>query len=141
MLRRALWALVTVVAVLGMHAAVLSVGATSPAMAGMAVSAPVAAVAPGALVAPTNASLARDAPAAPGAPSAPMPGGGDHQTMAAACAAILSALGLALLVAPLRARSSPVQSTRTALKVLAQARADRWPVGVPISMTLCVCRT
>ena len=142
--------LVTLVAVLGMHASVLSVTSASPAMAGMTAAGPVTmadSMGPGDALASAGtgaASMVMAASAAaaplPGGPTGSMPGGHHQSTMAAACAVILSAMVMALLAAPARARFTALRPGAGASQNLSR-RADRWAVGVPIPLGLCVSRT
>lgn len=126
-----LWALVAVVAVLGMHVAVVAVDAGAPAMAGMAATP---------ATAPHAGEMATVVLQGPAAPSVPLPGGQHHDPTAAACAAVLGVVGVALLVLPFWPRARRDLPGRVALGVGALGR-DRWAVGVPVPVRLCVSRT
>ena len=61
----------------------------------------------------------------PAAPSVPLPGGEHHDPTAAACAAVLGAVGVALLIVPFWPRARRVLPVLVGVTVRATGK-DRW---------------
>lgn len=135
-LRRAVLTLVAVLAVLGMHTAVMPMGASAAPGMTATVAAAMASTVDGGDVARESRSAS-----APGHPDGSLPGQPHHGPMPAACAAILTALGLFVVLAQVWWRRSALLAAVAGPSVMARARGGHRPARAPLAVRLCVSRT